>query len=305
MTMLDYPGLAALAAVVREGGFDRAAAALGVTPSAVSQRVRALEERLGAVLVARGSPSAPTEAGARLCAHLERVRLLEADLGADMATLGMGSGVAPDRPPTLRVAVNADSLATWFPAAAAGFAAATGALLDLALDDEGRTAARLRAGEALAAVTADPAPVPGCRIRRLGAMVYAAVASPAFVARHFARGVDAAALALAPALRFDAQDGLQARWAAMAAGSAVVGPTHRVPASQAFLDLALGGVGWAMNPVSLAAPHLAQGRLVELVPGLRLEVELHWQHARLESRLLDRLTREVRAAARAALKPPG
>jgi LysR family transcriptional regulator (chromosome initiation inhibitor) len=297
MSMLDYPALAALAAVVREGGFDRAAAALGVTPSAVSQRVRALEERLGAVLIVRGAPPVPTAAGARLCAHLEKVRLLEADLAADLS-------IAPASPPTLRIAVNADSLATWFPAAVAAFTAGTGALLDIALDDEGRTAARLRSGDALAAVTADPRPVPGCRTRPLGALTYAAVATPAFAARWFPQGVDAAALARAPVLRFDAHDGLQARWAALAAGAPATGPTHQVPSSQAFLDLALGGVGWAMNPASTVAEHLAAGRLVELAPGRRLEVALHWQSVRLGSALLDRLTRAVRTAARAALAEP-
>jgi LysR family transcriptional regulator (chromosome initiation inhibitor) len=294
--MLDYPGLAALAAVVREGGFDRAAAALGVTPSAVSQRIRALEERMGAVLVARGSPPRATDAGARLCAHLERVRLLEADLAA-------ASGGAAAPAPTLRIAVNADSFGTWFPAAAAAFAGATGALVDIALDDEGHTADRLRAGEVLGAVTADPGPAPGCRVRPLGAMDYAAVASPGFAARWFPAGADAAALARAPMLRFDGRDDLQARWMRAATGAAVPAPTHWIPATQGFVDCALAGLGWGMSPVALVRGHLAAGRLVEPVPGVRIAVRLFWQHARLGSALLDRLTREVRAAARRGLSP--
>lgn len=302
--MLDYPSLAALSAVVRDGGFERAAAALGVTPSAVSQRVRALEERVGATLVVRGQPPVPTEAGARFWAHVERVRLLEGELVAGLPALA-GSTAGDGRPVTLRVAVNADSLASWFVPAAARFAGRTGALLDLVLDGEERTAERLRSGEVLAAVTADPAPVPGCRTRPLGALRYAATASPGFARRHFAQGVGGASLARAPVLRFDRRDGLQARWAREAFGVALDAPTHRVPSTQGFLDASLAGLGWAMNPQPLVDAYLAAGRLVELVPGCPLDVPLHWQHVRLGTRILDALARQVAAEARRRLVPLG
>lgn len=296
--MLDYPLLAALAAVIREGGFERAALVLGVTPSAVSQRIRALEERVGAALVVRSQPPVPTEAGARLCAHVERVRLLEGELAADLP------GLAGQGPPALPIAVNADSLGSWFLPAAARFSEATGALLHLLLDDEEHTAARLRSGEVLAAVTADPAAVPGCRTRPLGALRYVACASPAFMARHFPQGVTAAALARAPVLQFDRKDGLQARWLRRHLDLPLQAPTHQVPSTQGFLDACLLGLGWALHPVPLAAAPLAAGRLVELSPGAALEVPLHWQHARLGARLLEALTREVAAEARRSLIAP-
>lgn len=296
--MLDYPLLAALAAVIREGGFDRAAAVLGVTPSAVSQRIRALEDRVGAALVVRSQPPVPTETGARLCAHVERVRLLEGELAADLP------GLAGQGPPALPVAVNADSLGSWFLPAAARFSEATGALLHLLLDDEEHTAARLRSGEVLAAVTADPAAVPGCRTRPLGALRYVACASPAFIARHFPQGVTAAALTHAPVLQFDRKDGLQARWLRRHLDLPLAAPTHQLPSTQGFLDACLLGLGWALHPLPLAAAPLAEGRLVELLPGAALEVPLHWQHARLGARLLEALTREVAAEARRCLIPP-
>lgn len=299
MSMLDYPSLDAVAAVVREGSFERAAAALGITPSAVSQRVRNLEERLGAVLVRRGQPCLATQQGERICAHVDRVRLLEREM-AD----GLPGLAAPGPRPILRVAVNADSLATWFLPAVAAFAAASGAVLDLVLDDEARTAERLRDGEVLAAVTADPAPVQGCRTLPLGALRYAATASPVFVGRHFPDGLSAPDLARAPSLRFDRRDDLQARWARDAFGTEVGGPVHGVPATQGFLDATLLGLGWAMNPLSLIGHHLATGRLVELAPGRWLDVPLHWQHARIGARLLDGLTRDVASAARRALVQP-
>lgn len=300
--MLDYPALSALAAVVREGSFERAAGALNVTPSAVSQRVRALEERVGAVLVLRGQPCLATPAGAQLCAHVERVRLLEGEVAASLPGL---AAAGPAAPVTLRVAVNADSLGTWFLPAAAAFAEGSGALLDLMLDDEAHTAERLRTGEVLAAVTADPVPVQGCRIRPLGALRYAATASPAFVRKHLPGGLVPEALARAPILRFDRRDGLQGRWAREVAGVDLAAPTHWLPSTQGFIDAALAGLGWGLNPLPLVAAHLAAGRLVELSPGRRIDVPLHWQHARLGARLLDGLTGEVTAAARRSLTQPG
>ncbi len=291
--MLDYTALAAVGAVIREGSFERAARALGITPSAISQRVRGLEERLGAVLVIRGQPCLPTELGRRLCAHLDRVALLEADLAPRLA----GQGEAASPPPTLKVAVNADSLATWFPQAAAAFGRATGMLLELMLDDETHTAERLRAGEVLAAVTADPEPVQGCKTTMLGGLRYAACASPDFMARHFAGGVTAEALRQAPCMRFDRRDMLQARWAADAYGITLAAPTHWVPSTQGFLDLALAGLAWGLQPVALVRAHLAAGRLVELPPGLRVDVKLYWTAARLHADALRHLTSAVCAAA--------
>lgn len=297
--MLDYPSLAAVAAVAREGSFERAAQVLGVTPSAVSQRVKGLEERIGAILITRGVPCRPTEIGAKLCAHVEQVRLLEDEVVQDLPGLATS---APE-PSAVRIAVNSDSLSTWFPQAAAAFTETTGATLDLVLEDEAHTADRLKSGEVLAAVTADPAPAPGCRTYPLGALDYAALASPTFLARHFPDGVDAERLRAAPILRFDRRDQLQARWAHEAWNVKISPPTHWTPSTPGMLDLTLAGLGWAMAPVSMAAPHLESGRLVELAPNLRLTVTLYWQRTRLAAQLLDRLTEAVRSTARRDLAP--
>ncbi len=300
---LDYAALAALAAVVRDGSFERAARTLKVTPSAVSQRVRALEERLGSVLLVRSQPVTPTALGAALAGHFERVRLLESELVAALPGVTLADSAVAR--PTLRIAINADSLGTWFLAAAAPFVAATGALLDLVLDDEARTAERLRSGEVVAAITTDPVPVPGCKIRPLGALRYVATASPAFCQRHFADGVTAATLAAAPVLRFDRRDDLQARWVREALGLVLAAPTHWIPSTQGFLDGTLAGLGWSLNPVSLAKTHLEAGRLIELVPDHPLDVALSWQYARLGAQLLEDLTKTVVTAARGSLRPMG
>lgn len=291
--MLDYASLAAVAAVVREGTFERAAAALGVTPSAVSQRVRGLEERLGAILINRGQPCEATALGRQLCAHVDRVRLLEHDLAP---LLGHAAGQAPS-PPALTIAVNADSLATWFHTAVAAFGREASVSIDLKVDDEAHTADRLRSGEVLAVVSAEAEPVQGCKTIALGAMRYLACASPDFMARYFTKGVTAASLARAPHLRFDRRDGLQARWARTAHDVDLSGPAHWVPSTHAFLDLTLSGLGWSLHPQALARPHIEAGRLAELPPCLPIDVKLYWTVSRLHASTLSALTQAVRAVA--------
>ena len=238
--MLDYSSLDAVAAVVREGSFERAAAVLSVTPSAISQRVRGLEERVGAILITRGQPCRATAIGARLCAHVEQVRLMEADV---TRTLPNFTEAPTATRLTVHVAVNADSLNTWFAPAAAAFAAETGALLNIILEDEAYTAERLRNGDVLAAVTSDPVPVQGCRTMPLGALRYVATASPDFTDRFFSKGTNKETLNAAPMICFNRRDLLQADWAREAFDIELEAPTHWVPATQAFLDMSLAGWG--------------------------------------------------------------
>jgi len=298
--MLDYAALAALAAVVREGSFERAALTLHVTPSAVSQRIRALEERVGCALVVRGQPCQATETGRRLCQHVDRVRLLEQELQGTLPALAPEGAARVALP----VAVNADSLATWFAPALARYAADAPVLVDLAVDDQDHTGEWLRSGAVLAAVTGSGRAASGCNSRPLGAMRYRAAASPAFVARHFAGGVGAGSLAQAPSLVFNSKDELQARWVRRLCHRDVDLPRHSLPSAQAFVTAAVAGMGWGLHPQALIAPQLKTGALVELVPHTPLDVALYWQHARAASTLLEPLAREVLAAAKRALLPP-
>ena len=297
--MLDYAALSALAAVIREGSFERAAQALHVTPSAVSQRIRQLEERVGSALVVRGQPCRPTDTGRRLCQHVDRVRLLEQELQGTLPALAPQGLTRVALP----VAVNADSLATWFTPALATYAAEAPVLVEVAVDDQDHTAEWLRSGAVLAAVTGSARPAVGCNSRPLGAMRYLAAASPAFVARHFAAGVGAGSRAQAPSLVFNTKDDLQARWVQRLCHRHVELPRHTLPSSQAFVTAAVAGMGWGLQPLSLIAEHLRAGTLVELVPDTALDVPLHWQHARAASAWLEGLSRAVLAAARQALLP--
>lgn len=286
--MLDYPALAALAEVIRRGSFEQAAAALHVTPSAISQRIRTLEERTGAVLIDRGPPVRATAQGLRLAAHLDRVRLLESGLAE------FGHGI-----PVLRLAVNADSLATW---AMPALASAPG-LVDLVIDDQDHALDWLRRGLVVAAITSDGRAVAGCNSLRLGAMRYRATASPDFVDRHFPGGLTTDALTKAPSIAFNSKDALQIRWAQSLTGQRLALPLHRIPDPQAFATAVRLGLGWGMNPEMLIGDDLAQGILVDLAPGLALDVPLFWQFGRIMAPALAPLTRAMRTAARAALLP--
>lgn len=297
--MLDYALIDALAAVLREGSFERAARALHLTPSAVSQRVKLLEERVGQVLVVRANPTRATPAGRALARHAEQVGLLEHALLAELPALAHGVQGRV----TLPVAVNADSLASWFIAAAAEATANAPLLLDVSLDDQDHTAEWLKSGEVVAAVTALADAVPGCRSVPLGQLRYCATANPAFMRRHFADGVTAGALAAAPTLTFNRRDRLQDQWIQQVLGHDQPAPTHWLPSTQAFVDGCLAGLGWGMNMQAMVQPLLDRGELVELVPGQTLAVPLYWQHKRRGPPVLEALSRAVQQAAAAVLEP--
>lgn len=285
--MLDYPQLQALSAVHRRGSFDLAAASLGITPSAVSQRIKALEDRIGALLIQRGQPCTATETGLRLIHHFDAVMLMEAALPL------------PDpAPAAVRIAVNADSLATWVIPA---LSACPGMLFDIVIDDQDVSQDWLRRGEVAGAITSHPGPLQGCDTVPLGRLRYHASASPDFVARWLADGVTPAALTRAPALTFSDKDRLQSDWLATHLGPGIAYPTHRLASSQGFVDAALAGLGWGMNPAPLVSGHLAAGRLVELIPGTPLDIALHWQFARRTAPALEPLTRALRTAAKRVL----
>ena len=295
--MLDYRQLEALAAVHRRGSFERAAAALGLSQSAVSQRIKTLEDQIGELLIRRGHPCLATEAGLRLIRHLDEVSLLEHSLTTELP----GSRAAPGTPPpTLRIAVNADSLATWVIPALARI---DGVLFDLVIADQDVSQDWLRRGEVRAAITSHPGPLQGCDTLALGRLRYRATASPDFIRRWLPNGVSAPALASAPAINFSSDDRLQTQWLARHLGLSEH-ISHQIGSSHAFIDAALCGLGWGMNPEVMARPHLDAGRLVELIADTPLDTPLYWQFARINAGALAPLTREIRNAAAAHLLPP-
>jgi len=285
--------LAALVAIADHGTFEAAARELHVTPSAVSQRIRALESQVGQVVVQRTTPCRPTAAGQVLLRLARQTRLLHDEVSDALAHEHRSSV-------ELRIAVNADSLATWFRGVVAEVAGWPDVALRLDVEDQAFSAGLLRSGDALAAVTSEPAAVQGCSVERLGTLRYVPAATPAFVERwRHGRGVDWARM---PVVVFNEKDTLQHDVLA-ARGVAATGVAHRVPTSADFLEAVRLGLGWGMIPEPQLRPDVRAGRLEPLPGRLHLDVALHWQRWRLDSPTLDRLTDAVRRAARGALRP--
>jgi LysR family transcriptional regulator (chromosome initiation inhibitor) len=297
--MLDYKLLTALAAVVEQAGFERAALSLGLSQSAVSQRIKLLEARVGQPVLLRAVPPSPTEVGRQLLNHVQQVRLLERELQAQVPCLDTADGVQ-----RLRIALNADSLATWWAAAVSDFCRRHGVLLDLVVDDQEVSLKRMRAGEVAACVCASERPVAGGRSLALGAMRYLAVASPAFMARHFAEGFEATRLGQVPALVYGPDDSLQHRYM-LRLGASGAFPHHFCPSSEGFMRMAEAGLGWGLVPQLQAREQLAEGALVELLPDNPLDVPLYWHYWRSGGQLLEQLTEALFEACRHGLVQPG
>ena len=284
-----------VAAAVDAGTLEAAARALHITPSAVSQRVRVLEERLGRTLLIRTKPLRPTEAGEAVIRLARQLALLEQDT---LRTLGLDD----DGPVRLALAVNADSLATWFLPALQRIAGEGDVAIELRRDDQDYTARLLADGSVSAAVTSQSVAVAGCTVTLLGVMTYRACATPDFVRRWFEGGVSAETLAAAPVIEYDRRDDLQSRW--LRAQGAAVGtpPRTYVPGSHDFAAAVRAGLGWGMLPLVQAGEPLAAGDVVFL-PGAAVPVPLFWQQWDLRSPLLDRVAHIVVDEARQALDP--
>lgn len=295
--MFDYKLLSALAAVIEQAGFERAAQVLGLSQSAISQRIKLLEARVGQPVLIRANPPSPTDVGRRLLNHVQQVRLLERDLQSQVPALD-----EEGMPERLRIALNADSLATWWAGAVGTFCADQQVLLDLVVEDQEVGLKRMRAGEVAACLCGSERPVAGARSMLLGAMRYRALASPAFMARYFPDGFDARRLPRTPALVYGPDDFLQHRYLA-SLGSEEGFLHHLCPSSEGFLRMTEAGLGWGLVPELQVHEQLASGRLVEISADKPIDVPLYWHHWRNGGQLLGQLTEHLRQTARQWLVP--
>lgn len=297
MAELPLDQVRTLLAVVDEGTFDAAAAALHLTPSAVSQRVKALEQRTGRVLLLRTKPVRPTESGAVLVRLARQLARLERDAYGELGLSGAGE------PVRVSVAVNADSLATWFLGALTRVRREPRLCFELRREDEDHTATLLREGAVMAAVTSSPVPVPGCSVRALGRMRYLPVAAAEFAARHL-DGPLPEVLPEAPVVVFDRRDDFQDDFVRrLRPGRDGASPVrHYVPTSEGFVEAVAAGLGWGMVPEAQAEPLLRAGRLVGIAPERVVDVPLYWQQWKLDSPALAAVAEAVAASAGRTLR---
>ena len=304
MSTYDPAALECLAAIIEEGGFERAAQRLNVTQSAVSQRLRALEAQVGSVLIVRSRPLRPTSAGQLLLKHTKQLRLLRADLERDLQELAPSAPGGHRQDERISVAINADSIATW----------AMGALHDLVrqrlpleiiVDDQDFTQEWLRSGQVLGCVTTLKQALRGCKMVPLGAMHYVAVASASYAQQYLPRGLTPHNFREVSFLSFNRKDDMAAEFVARAFGLKRVALNHLfVPGSEAQMRAVAAGWAVGVMPELMAREALHSGELVNLAPGHSLPIQLYWHCWNLESVVLDALTGALTSTAAQALEAP-
>lgn len=283
--MFDYKLIEALAMVAREGGFDKAARALHITQSAVSQRVKLLEEITGQVLLARTTPPRATKSGQKFLKHYLQVKRLEDDLRGKM------EGDPDEGFTSMAVGINADSLALWLLEAIPPFLREERVLLDIRVNDQEQTHRLLKDGEVMGCISSQAQAMQGCRIAYLGRMTYRMMASPEFAARWFPEGLTGEAVRLAPAVIFDRHDELHYKLLRQALeGMPAAIPTHYVPSVEKFADFVALGLAYGMLPDQQSAPLAAAGQVVDLSPDRQISVKLYWHCWNLKSEVLENLT---------------
>ena len=302
MNTYDPDALECLAAIVEEGGFERAAQRLSVTQSAVSQRLRALEAQVGTVLIVRSRPLKATAAGQLLLKHTKQLRLLRADLERDMKELAPSSTGGTRDEERISIAINADSIATWA-LPALGPLAVQGLPLEVIADDQDFTLEWLREGQVLGCVTTVKQALRGCKVLPLGAMRYVAVASPAYVAKHLPQGtLTPHNFPAQPFIAFNRKDDMQGEFVSKAFGLKRVSLRQVfVPSSEGQVRAVLAGWGVSVVPELLVAGLLAERQLVNIALDHALPIALYWHCWNLESEVLDSLTAALAQAARGVL----
>ncbi len=283
--MLDYKLIEALAMVVREGGFDKAANVLFITQSAVSQRVKLLEEITGQVLITRTTPPQTTAAGQKLLKHYLKVKRLEDDL------IGEINGSANKGFTSIAVGVNADSLALWLLEAIRPFLLEERVLLDIRVNDQEQTHRLLKDGEAMACISTQEQPMQGCRIEYLGRMNYRMMATPEFASKWFPDGLTMGDVHCAPAIIFNRQDELHQKLLHQSLEEVPASiPTHYVPSVEKFADFITMGLAYGMLPDHQSSPLLRAGKIIDLSSNCHVPVKLYWHCWNIKSDLLEKFT---------------
>jgi LysR family transcriptional regulator, chromosome initiation inhibitor len=287
MDMMDREQLETFATIVEVQSFEKAAAVLNISRGAVSQRIKALEEALSTVLIVRDKPVAPTARGEIVLRHVQALRLLE---DASLAELRPGADRAPV---LLAIAVNADSLATWFPNVLWPLLKENRVALEVVTDDQDHTLVCLARGEVIGCISTEEKPATGFVAEPLGTMEYRCYATHAFAAHHFPQGLSVQAALRAPAVLFNRKDSLHDDFLKDLFGFAVEKYTrHYLPAPVTLLEGITAGIGYGLVPsVQVVGPYADQ--LIELAPGKPVDVALYWHHWAAEPPLSQAITKLV------------
>jgi LysR family transcriptional regulator (chromosome initiation inhibitor) len=289
---LDPRGLAAFLSILQLGSFEKAASQLCITTSAISQRLKLLEEKLGQTLIIRTPPLRPTQAGMALLKYGQQLKQLEHLLQQELAPQPTQAWFP------LAIAVNADTLATWLLDCLAPWCLQQQVILQVRVDDQEQTHHLLQQGEVIACISARATVAQGCRCLPLGKVRYHCVVSPAFQARYFALGITAEHFKAAPMVRFSDKDDLQHTYLRDyfdLDGDSLV--QQLMPSAESFVRWIELGMGFGLAPETQITQSLATGKLIKLTPDYPLDIPLYWHQWGLETELTRSLTQTIQAGA--------
>ncbi|WP_277656743.1 LysR family transcriptional regulator ArgP [Seleniivibrio woodruffii] len=286
--MYDYKLLEAFCAVVECGGFEKAAEKLFITQSAVSQRVRLLEDAAKSVLLVRSNPPVPTDTGRAFIAHFNKVRMLESELEKTLShdeDCGYTS---------ISVGLNADTLATWFFDAIEETVKRENILLKLRVDDQEVTHGMLKNGDVSGCISTRSTPMQGCSVHYLGKTTYRMYVSPHKKDEWFPEGFTIEALKSVPVIIYNERDTLHTQMFRNALGTEEVQyPSLFIPSVEKYLDAVMRGMGIGMMPDPQCWPFLQKGIIADAAAPFTVEAHLYWHRWNIHSKPLDALTKSL------------
>jgi len=294
--MYDYKLLQALSAVINEGGFEKGSLKLFISQSAISQRIKTLEDEVGAVLITRTNPPKPTDAGKILLTHFNRVLQLEEDVEKEM-------GHGHKEYSTIPVGINADSLETWFMDTINDFIKKNDVLLDLKVDDQDQTKKMLKNGEVQGCISSDPSPIQGCTVKTVGVLNYFLLSTPEYKEKWFPNGVTKESAEIAPIVIFSKFDELHYNYFKKILGfSPQFKNIHYLPSVNGFVDFILNSHACGMLPDIQSSRLIEQGKMVKIIADTHLSVTHYWHSWNIESKILRKLGETICKGGKKRLK---
>jgi len=288
MKPLDYKLIHALDTIINQQSFEKAAVSLHITQSAISQRIKQLEQIVAQPVLIRNHPLKATAIGQKLLVHFRQVRQLEYDLAGELNHQDQEKSIP------LSIAVNADTLAIWFIPALAPLLKEYPLVLDLQVADESRTQELFKRGEVFSAISSHNKSISGCKVQTIGCVDYILCASPAFQRKYFPEGINAKALKIAPGVEYDQRDTMDSGYLADNYGvQAGEYPCHTVRSSEAFVTMAIEGLAYCLIPHTQANDYLKAGQLIDLAPDNHLKQTLYWHSWILEKGLHKKVSEHI------------
>lgn len=283
---MDYRGIEALFTVLELQNFEAAAQKLHITQSAVSQRIKGVETHYGKPVLIRTLPYRPTDLGKQLIGHFKQICLLEEDLEKQIKKT--------TSTPRIPIALNRDSLETWFLDLIEETEVFRDVFLDVVADDQELTLDYLKNGLVSACLSTSEKEILGGRVHFLGNMEYVLVASPSFVKKFFSEGSPKECLRNAPAIKFDQNDRLHERYLEKFFNLDGRGLNyHVIPSVTGFKKLALLGYGYALIPKIDILNELKKKQLLQLYRDKVWEIPLYWHYWAVESKFYQKFNADV------------